>query len=137
MKDGILYFVGKNIRVLFIADLDARTWTSQSTDKGIFDGSPDQLQRILGDERGMLYFTEEQGNDSGIHARDEQGRYYVVVMSEEKIGETTGLAFSPDGRYMFVSYQEMGELFMIWRRDRLPFQATTLDVKYHYVPGRR
>jgi sugar lactone lactonase YvrE len=46
-------------------------------------------------------------------------------------GETTGLALSPDGRFMYVAYQDVGKLFCLWRLDGKAFGAERLDVKYH------
>lgn len=45
--------------------------------------------------------------------------------------ETTGLAFSPDARHLYVAYQTNGILFDVTRTDGLPFNAKTLNVKYH------
>jgi hypothetical protein len=46
-------------------------------------------------------------------------------------GETTGLSLSPDGRFMYVAYQDVGKLFCLWRRDGKAFGAEHLDVKFH------
>jgi hypothetical protein len=54
------YFVCKKVKQLFELDLDAGTYTRQSTTSGLFDGGPDQLQRILlGGKQDYLFFTEE------------------------------------------------------------------------------
>lgn len=68
IKDGKMYIVCKKIRQLYIFDLDLMTFKNVSTASGLFDGSPDQLQRVLGGAGGLLYFTEEGGKDAGIHA---------------------------------------------------------------------
>jgi secreted PhoX family phosphatase len=47
--------------------------------------------------------------------------------------ETTGLSFSPDGRFMYVAYQDDGALFTLWRKDGKPFHESHLDLKYHAV----
>jgi hypothetical protein len=36
--------------------------------------------------------------DAGVHARDSTGRFYTIFESPEYNDETTGLAFSPDGK---------------------------------------
>jgi hypothetical protein len=41
------------------------------------------------------------------------------------------VAFTPNGMFLYVLYQEIGKLYTIWRRDGQPFQATRFDVKYH------
>jgi sugar lactone lactonase YvrE len=93
---------------------------------------PEKLKRILNDEDGLLYFTEEVVVDSGIHARDTQGHFYTILKSPILLpGETAGLAFSPDGKFMYVAYQDVGMLYAIWQRDGFPFHATHLEVKYH------
>jgi hypothetical protein len=127
-----LFFVSKVKKEIFTLNLDDFTWYSTSTVSGLFDGQPDQLQRLLGDSRDLLYFTEEGGRTgAGIHARDSESRFYTIVESVDYASETTGLSLSPDGRFMFVAYQNDGLLFCLFRRDGLPFQAEHLDVKYH------
>ena len=68
IQDGKMYIVSKKIQQLFIFDLDQMTFRNVSTVSGLFDGDPDQLQRILGSKGGLLYFTEEGGVDAGVHA---------------------------------------------------------------------
>jgi hypothetical protein len=126
-----MYFVCKRIKQVFSLDLDEGTYWNRTTITGLFDGQPDQMQRILGDGSGLLYFTEEGGKDAGIHARDALGRFYTILESPVYTDETTGLAFSPDGRHMYLAYQSNGLLFDVWREDGFPFNATQLDVKYH------
>uniref|UniRef100_A0A7S4NFI5 SMP-30/Gluconolactonase/LRE-like region domain-containing protein n=1 Tax=Odontella aurita TaxID=265563 RepID=A0A7S4NFI5_9STRA len=82
-----------------------------------------------------MYFTEEGGRDAGVHARDKRGRYYTILESPVYQDETTGLAFSPDGKHMYVAYQKNGILFDLWREDGLPFHGLTLNVKYHHDYG--
>jgi hypothetical protein len=133
-----MYVVCKGIKQLFTFDLDEMTYVNISTSSGLFDGSPDQMERILeGQEGGLLYFTEEGGVDAGIHARDEQGRFFTILESPVYLDETTGLSFSPDGMSMFVAYQDNGILFQVWRDDGYPFNFQSLDVKYHSVGTRR
>ena len=135
--EGILYFVSKHFRRLYILDLDQQTYHWESTVSGIFDGTPDQMQRLLGGgkddeaETDLLYFTEEGGNNAGIHARNVEGQFFSILESPVYEDETTGLAFSPNGKHMYVAYQETGILYDIWREDGLAFNAKFLNVKYH------
>ena len=140
VHNSYLYFVCKEVKELFILNLDEMTWTKDSTRSGLFGGQPDQLKSILdgassgngnGGKSSLLYFTEDDDIRAGIHARDEKGRYFTIVESIAHEGETTGLALSPNGMYMLFAYQLYGKLFMIWRRDGLPFPAEHLDIKYH------
>ena len=57
--------------------------------------------------------------------------FFTVLEGPDYADETTGLAFSPDLRRMYVAYQDNGLLFEVTRRDGLPFNARSLDVKYH------
>jgi len=100
IQDGKMYVVCKKIQQLFVFDLDEMTFHNVSTVSGLFDGDPDQMQRILGEEGGLLYFTEEGGIDAGVHARDELGRFFTIFESPVLADETTGLSFSPDGKHM-------------------------------------
>ena len=43
----------------------------------------------------------------------------------------TRLAFSPDNRHMYISYQSNGVVYDITREDGYPFGAHRLDIKYH------
>lgn len=137
VHEGIMYVTCKGIKMLFIFDLDSMTYKNMTTVSGLFDGHPDQMQRIVGNDGGLLYFTEEGGPDAGIHARDENGRFFTILESALYEDETTGLSFSPDGKHMYVAYQVNGLLFDVWREDSLPFNAKSLDVKYHKVGTRR
>lgn len=138
--EGHLYFVSKKFQQLYDLDLDQMTYTNISTVRGLFDGKPDQLQRIIKDEKNtngqdtVLYFTEEGGKDAGVHGRNEQGEYFTILESPVYNDEVTGLAFSPDGYHMYLAYQVNGLLFDVYREDGLPFQARTLSIQYHKNP---
>jgi hypothetical protein len=131
VRGSQLLFVCKFLRMIYTLDLDNRTWYRTSTVSGLFDGQPDQLQRLLQNTTDLLYFTEEGNTDAGIHARDENARFYTIMESLHYSGETTGLALSPDGRFMYVAYQDAGKLFCLWRLDGKVFGAERLDIKYH------
>lgn len=126
-----LFFVCKKIHQIFTINLDEGTYTNETTISGLFDGKPDQVHRILDDDKDILYFTEEGGVDAGVHARDASGNYYTILESPDYTDETSGLAFSPDGKHLYVAYQDAGLLFDVWRQDGLPFNGKRLDVKYH------
>jgi secreted PhoX family phosphatase len=80
-----------------------------------------------------LYFCEDGGDACGVHGRDASGRFFTIFQDATGLfsGETTGLAFSPNGKYMYVSFQSPGIIFEISRTDGLPFYGSTLDIKYH------
>ena len=130
--NGIMYVVCKRIKQMFVFDLDNGSYYNQSTVTGLFDGGPDQMQRILDSNPGdLLYFSEEGGVNAGVHARDQQGRFYTVMEGPSYVDESTGLAFSPNGKHMYIAYQKNGLLFDIWREDGYSFGGATLNVKYH------
>lgn len=54
-----LFFVCKRIYQVFTINLDEGTYANTTTVNGLFDGKPDQMQRILDDPNEILYFTEE------------------------------------------------------------------------------
>jgi secreted PhoX family phosphatase len=71
------------------------------------------VQRILAQDPSsdMLYFCEEASSDNnGIHARDSAGNFYTIFNGPGINGERTGLAFSPDTKRMYVSYQSPGKV---------------------------
>lgn len=55
--EGSLYFVSKKAKFMYVLDLDGNSWERRSTVSGVFDGSPDQLTRLVG-EQEILYYTE-------------------------------------------------------------------------------
>lgn len=131
VSGNTLFFVCKNIKMLFVLDLDVGSYYRQTTTHGLFDGQPDQVKTLITPTKELLYFTEEAGENPGIHGRDSLGNYFTVAESHSYQDETTGLAFSPDGMFMYVAYQGTGILFAMWRKDNLPFNAAHLDIKYH------
>jgi hypothetical protein len=135
VKDNHLFVVSKEQKELFILDLDAMTYEAHSTVFGLFDGQPDQMKRLIQDSEddstSLLYFCEEGGRMNGVHARDANGWYFTILESDNWGGETSGLAFSPDGKHMYFSYQHQGIVFDVWREDGRPFHGKTLSVKYH------
>ena len=47
-------------------------------------GEPDQIKSVLQDDgTEMLYFSEDFGQVSGIHARDEEGNFYTILEGGE------------------------------------------------------
>lgn len=129
-----LFFVCKGIRTLFTLDLDGNTYTSSSTSATeLFEGEPDMIRTVLGEESAaetLLYFTEDNGRRAGIHARNEAGEL-MTILEGFYSPETTGLAFSPNGMFMYVCFQEDGYCFAITRTDGLSFRAKTLNLKRH------
>ena len=131
IRNGRVYFVTKGSKSLYILDLDAGTYVRSSTQSGAFDGQPDQVARILAEDesKDMLDFCEEAGDDEGgtirvcftfivrshlcltmhmkipVQARDANGNFYTIFEGTGYNSETSGLAFSPDNRHMYVSYQ--------------------------------
>lgn len=137
--DGILFFVSKKDETLFELDLDAGTFVRTSTRSGAFNLEPDQLKAINGGVDNMIYFCEDGGNASDLHGRNTtNGRYYTIVTGDGYSTETSGLAFSPDGRYMFMSFQfRPGVIWQFWREDGFPFGSEVVDIKYHSNSRRR
>ena len=98
----------------------------------MFQGGPDQMKRMFNDDSGILYFTEDGSNRAGLHARDMNGNYFTILESATNDGiETTGLSFSPDHKSMYFAYQKIGILFCVSRKDGLPFDGRSLNVRYH------
>jgi hypothetical protein len=144
-----LYFISKIYYTMFILDLKSMTYRNVTTQQGLFDGQPDQVDVVLNNyENGnaqypntisetfsadtiLLYFTEDTNRTAGIHGRTILGDYVTILQSTYYHDETVGLAFSPNYQYMYMGYQNAGIIFQISRTDTLPFYGTTLNVKYH------
>lgn len=146
---GKLYFVSKKTYLLYTLDLEDYTYTITSTERQLFgDGSftnqPDQIVRGKGGE--LLYFTEDGGKSLGVYALDKDNKRYAIfeAYSRKYIGdETTGLAFSPDGRKMYACFQDCGCddsddlgfncgcLLEFSRTDGMSFDGSTMSLKFH------
>ena len=131
VANGILYFVSKKDEDLFILDLDRGTYERKIVREEGIDVSPDQLVRLGGDD-DIMYLTEDGGAEAGIHGRDAQGRYFTILESPIYKEETTGLAFSPNKKHMYLAYQKNGIIFDVWRKDGKKFDGGSLNVKYHH-----
>lgn len=130
-----LYFVTKGQKRLYQLDLTGNTWNQTSTVEGALNNQPDQIKIIL-DENGessdgIVYFCEDGGNDCGVHGRDSNGQFFQIVDGTDYNTETSGLAFSPDRKYMLTSFQGSQVIWIFWREDGLRFDGNSLDIKYH------
>ena len=140
--DGHLMFVAKKRKELHILNLETGRYKIESTRTGELEGGgsfgagPDQLLRA---SDGQLYFSEDGGSTPGIYVYD--GSKYVALLeafTTRYMGdETTGLAFSPDGRYFYFCMQEIGFLFQVERKDLRPFGQSRQLLKWKYDLGRR
>lgn len=124
-RNGILKFVSKTQREMFRLDLDKMTYTVTSTSTsglaggGRFEAEPDHL---LATADGLLYFTEDGGSTPGVFVYD-GSNYFALLESDYSGDETTGIAFSPDRKYMFFCIQERGLLFQVSRLDGHSFEG--------------
>ena len=134
-SDDILSFVAKKTKKLFRLDLAKMTYSIENTSRGNLNGGafvdgPDQIVQL----NDMMYFTEDGGRTPGVYMTN-GSRYYSILEASARIyrgDETTGLAFSPDGRRMYVCMQEIGYLFQIERVDGEPFQGRgAANLKFH------
>jgi len=139
VSNGILYFVAKRYRHLFVLNLDTRTYTRSSTDQGLFDGEPDQI--IISsfnnenDDNSLIYFTEDTKSHSGIHAKKVNNNdYFTIINAVGYAEESTGFAMSPNKRFIYFCIQVPGVCFEVHRKDGHSFIGKTLDVKYHKQP---
>ena len=126
--DENLYFVSKVFKTLFVLNLDTGFYVNQTTKRGLFNDQPDQLQRILADDDSeeLLYFTEDGPRNAGIHGRSKSGRYFTILEGATLTGETTGLAFSPDGMKMYFAFQGPGTIFGTYSQHEQQWTSTSL-----------
>ena len=149
--DGVLYFLSKKTHLLYVLDLDSGTYTTSSTrcsmlGTGKFQHPPDQIVRHK--DSDYLYLTEDGGDTVGAYAIDEYGHTFAIfeAYADQYHGdETTGLAFSPDGRKLYAAFQDCGCehsnggvepdncgcLLEFLRTDGMPFDGSTLGLKFH------
>lgn len=136
IADGMLFTTSKKLKRLMILNLRTMTYTYESTNTGAFNEQPDQVARLVkNDDKSILYFCEDGGKGSsspGVFGRSSNGKYFTILRGRfPKADETTGLAFSPDGYHMYVTFQKVGIVYDVWRSDNLPFSGAMLDIKYH------
>jgi hypothetical protein len=124
--NGKLAFVSKVQKELFILDLDKFTYVSVSTETstlsggGRFDAQPDHL--LVESKSGVLIFSEDGGSTPGMFGYD-GSKYFSYFESNYSGDEITGIAFSPDRKFLFACVQSVGRLFRISRDDGLPFEG--------------
>jgi hypothetical protein len=131
---SMLYMSCKREKMLYILDLDSNKYVRYGLEIALFDGEPDQVTRIIGDDSETMYFNEDLGNTSGVHSRNKQGQLSTILEGPGWSNEVTGVAFCPTGHRMYLCFQEEGVMFEITREDGYPFQAKTLNVRYHNKP---
>ena len=143
---GKLYFVSKKTELLYTLDLVNFTYKTAPTESQDFINSPDQL--IRGERGQFLYFTEDGGRSVGVYALDENNKQHALFEAYNEVfkgDETTGLAFSPDGRKMFACFQDCGCkdsesgvdyscgcLLEFWRADGQPFGGSSLALRLQH-----
>ena len=138
MHNRILNFVSKVRRRLYTVDLAAETWFSSTTVVGLFDMTPDFINRMT-DGKDLYFCEDDDKNTTGytydVHGRSgETGQYFTVVKGDgypDTGTESTGLAFSPDNKWMYVAYYGVSAVYKIWRTDGLPFGGTVAYTNYH------
>lgn len=84
--------------------------------------------------QSILYICEEKSDikGNGVHGRNSAGDYFTVLEGPAWDTESTGLAFSPDNRHMYISFQRKpGIIYDITRDDGYAFNGQALDIKYH------
>ena len=137
--NGELMFVSKTQRELFRLDLEGNTYTVESTRTdpleggGRFRHQPDQIFQ----GSGALYFTEDGGPTPGVYVHDGDKFVSMIEAVAERYfdDETTGLGFSPDGKFFYFCVQEIGFMFQVERMDGKPFHGRRL-LKWKYDLGR-
>lgn len=138
IDNGVLYFTAKIDRLLYVVNMWTLEYETEytSTNFGEIGFEPDQVKRIPGDSN--LYFCEEGGDSPGLHVRHgDPGRYTTILYIDENVvarngdetEETTGIAFSPDAKHLYVVFQEIGILYDVTRDDLRSFKDDTLG--YH------
>ena len=101
-------------------------------------GSRDQPLMIYittaGDDIGGPCYAKRDDVTKILSGTVEDDRVFGIIYTlDEDDDETTGLAFCPEGKRMYVAYQKSGLLFEVTRDDGLPFHGRTLDVKFHAI----
>jgi Bacterial protein of unknown function (DUF839) len=121
---GIMWFVAKTDQLLFKVDLKMNTYEKWSTLEG-FPQQPDNI-RLYGK---TLYFCTDGRHPNGVWARDSTG-YYPLLFDVDYNTETAGIDFTPNGKYMYVAFQD-NALWQFWRKDGRAFGRGGAWPKYY------
>jgi len=105
-KDNLLYMACKREKMLYMIDLDSNKYVRYSLEIALFDGEPDGVTRVLNDTQEIMYFNEDLGSVSGVHARNTRGQLFTILEGPGWSNEVTGLTFSPSGYHMYLCFQE-------------------------------
>ena len=133
IKDGIIYMVSTKLQQIYVLNIDAGTYTTFSTVSGEFQGNPDQI-KFLPNSSELFFCEDGVANQAGLFVRDDTNQFYTVLKADEATGptgETSGIAWSPDKKAMYLSYQEAGKVFQIKRADGEAFDAAKSAPVYH------
>jgi hypothetical protein len=128
-KDGVLIFVSQFDRHIFFLNLAAGTYQRRNTPFNI--EQPDNLV-ILGDG---LWLCQNGGMQAGVWVRDfdpDGTNAAQVLYGTDYEVETAGISFSPDGKMMYVSFQDEAT-WQFWRVDGQSFA----DLPPTYQPQER
>lgn len=121
--DGVMYFVSKTDQLLFKVNLRKNTYEKWSTLEA-FPQQPDNIRMY----KNILYFCNDGRHPNGVWAMDDKG-YYPLLMDVDYNTETAGVDFTPDGKYMYVAFQD-NAVWQFWRKDGLPFSGVGAAPKY-------
>ncbi|KAL7547523.1 hypothetical protein ACHAWF_012738 [Thalassiosira exigua] len=130
VHEGKLYFMSKEDESLIVLDLEDMTYETEATGKkmygeGDFGDQPDQ--NYFGPTRKYMYFTEDGGENPGVHARyGDDGTYFTLFQGVEggryDGDETVGIALSPDHKKFYAGFQDYGIIFEVTRNDGRAFE---------------
>lgn len=124
VTDRILRFSAKEDRLWYEVDLKEGTYCHWTTLEG-FPQEPDNI-RFFGK---TLYLCTDGRTPNGVYGVDKNG-YFGVIQEIDLNTEAAGLDFSPDGMYMYVSFQEHS-IWQVWREDGMSFNDKTAG--HHYI----
>ncbi|GKZ00418.1 hypothetical protein MPSEU_000994700 [Mayamaea pseudoterrestris] len=129
--NDLLYIISKNRKVMLVLDLINGTYTEVYTQVGRFNGQPDQITRFkTSTADDTIFFAEDEDTNCGVFGRNVDGTYAVLTTVSRDDDSVTGLAFSPDGKHMYIGIQNAGILYDITRDDGLSFESEPSNVIY-------
>lgn len=123
IANGLLRFVSKVKKRLFVLDLEKGEYFYESTRRDNFNDQPDQIV-FNRNNADIMIMCEEGGYNAGLFGRKEtNGKYFsflkgVATWDGE---ETSGVSWSPDSKHLYFAYLERGILYDCTRDDGLTF----------------
>mmetsp|Transcript_19936 Transcript_19936/g.22260 ORF Transcript_19936/g.22260 Transcript_19936/m.22260 type:complete len:583 (-) Transcript_19936:137-1885(-) len=122
VDDGMLYMISKPLGRVISLNLETGTYQIQTKIKDFLA----EQDHFLHSPNEVLLFPDDQG---GISGRFDHEEYFVLLYPETlpSTSNVTGV-LSPDGKHLYVAYQETGQIYDVERVDGQSLDGILLEL---------